>query len=152
MSGHKGRRIVLGHWDTLGRDAKAIRFAVFVHEQHVPLDIELDEMDAVCVHVVAYGASDAPIGTGRLLPDGHIGRMAVSKAARGTGVGGAMLAALMQEAKTRGHDHVVLSAQMHAVPFYAQHGFVQEGEPFDDAGIAHVQMRSLFVADSGPMR
>ena len=141
-------RIVLDCWDALGTDARAIRFDVFVDEQKVPPDIELDDMDALCLHGVAYDQSGAAVGTGRLLPDGHIGRMAVIKAARGTGVGGAIIKALMQHARTRGDDHVLLSAQTHAAPFYAQHGFVQEGDEFGEAGIAHVQMRCLLVVDS----
>ncbi|MFT5642652.1 MAG: putative GNAT family N-acyltransferase [Janthinobacterium sp.] len=144
MNDRNGMRIVLGDWNTLCGDAQTIRYAVFVHEQQVDPEIELDARDAVCLHVVAYDEFGAPNGTGRLLPDGHIGRMAVSKAARGGGIGGAMLAALMQEAKVRGDDHVVLSAQSHAAPFYARHGFVQEGEAFMEAGIFHVQMRHWF--------
>lgn len=141
-------RIVLGSWDVLGMNARAIRFEVFVDEQKVPPDIELDDMDAVCLHAVAYDERGTPVGTGRLLPDSHIGRMAVIKTARGTGIGGAILAALMQEAQTRGDACVLLSAQNHAAPFYAQHGFVQEGDEFCEAGIAHVQMRCRLVVDS----
>jgi predicted GNAT family N-acyltransferase len=141
-------RIGLDCWDALGIDAKAIRFEVFVDEQKVLADIELDDMDVICLHAVAYDERGTPVGTGRLLPDGHIGRMAVIKAARGTGIGSAILAALMQEARTRGDACVLLNAQIHAAPFYAQHGFVQEGSEFCEAGIAHVQMRCLLVVAS----
>ena len=119
--------IRLGDWDTLSRDASAIRFEVFVDEQKVPAEIELDEMDAVCLHAVAYDAAGNAIGTGRLLPDGHIGRMAVRKAGRGTGVGGAILQQLMQKARARGDAAVVLNAQTVAAPFYARHGFAAGG-------------------------
>ena len=78
-----------------------IRFAVFVQEQGVPRDIELDAMDEQCVHAIAFEGGHA-IGTGRLLPDGHIGRMAVLKAWRGRGIGGRILEALMQRARERG--------------------------------------------------
>ncbi|SDA58719.1 Predicted N-acyltransferase, GNAT family [Janthinobacterium sp. 344] len=136
--------IRLGDWATLGPDATAIRFEVFVDEQKVPAEIELDDMDAVCLHAVAYDAAGAAIGTGRLLPDGHIGRMAVRQPGRGTGVGGAILTLLMDKARERGDAAVVLNAQTVAAPFYARHGFVQQGEQFEEAGIAHVEMRLQF--------
>src|SRR4051794_11442186 len=91
-----------GDWAALNQDAKIIRFEVFVEEQKVPAELEMDHMDAVCVHAVAYDAAGTPVGTGRLLPDGHIGRMAVRKIARGTGVGGALLKVLMDQARARG--------------------------------------------------
>ncbi len=136
--------IRLGDWATLGQDATAIRFEVFVDEQKVPAEIELDDMDAVCLHAVAYDAAGHAIGTGRLLPDGHIGRMAVRQPGRGTGVGGAILTMLMEKARARGDAAVVLNAQTVAAPFYARHGFVQQGEQFEEAGIAHVEMRLQF--------
>lgn len=136
--------IRLGDWATLGQDATAIRFEVFVDEQKVPAEIELDEMDAVCLHAVAYDEAGKAIGTGRLLPDGHIGRMAVRQPGRGTGVGGAILTLLMDKARARGDAAVVLNAQTVAAPFYARHGFVQAGDVFDEAGIAHVEMRLQF--------
>nr|WP_314636740.1 GNAT family N-acetyltransferase [uncultured Janthinobacterium sp.] len=141
MSNHTIR---LGDWATLGPDATAIRFEVFVDEQKVPAEIELDDMDAVCLHAVAYDAAGNAIGTGRLLPDGHIGRMAVRQPGRGTGVGGAILTLLMENARARGDKAVVLNAQTVAAPFYARHGFVQQGEQFEEAGIAHVEMRLQF--------
>ena len=136
--------IRLGDWATLGQDATAIRFEVFVDEQKVPAEIELDDMDAVCLHAVAYDEAGKAIGTGRLLPDGHIGRMAVRQPGRGTGVGGAILTLLMEKARERGDAAVVLNAQTVAAPFYARHGFVQQGEQFEEAGIAHVEMRLEF--------
>lgn len=136
--------IRLGDWATLGSDATAIRFEVFVDEQKVPAEIELDDMDAVCLHAVAYDDAGNAIGTGRLLPDGHIGRMAVRQPGRGTGVGGAILTLLMDKARERGDAAVVLNAQTVAAPFYARHGFVQQGEQFEEAGIAHVEMRLQF--------
>jgi predicted GNAT family N-acyltransferase len=134
-------RIVLGGWTALQESAKPIRFEVFVHEQKVPSDLELDEMDAVCVHAIAYDGDGKPVATGRLLPDGHIGRMAVVREMRGQGVGGAILEALMAEAKRRGDAAVVLNAQTHAEPFYRRYGFLREGEEFMEAGIPHIQMR-----------
>ncbi|MBA5604087.1 GNAT family N-acetyltransferase [Duganella sp. FT3S] len=145
MNNDTSHDIRLGTWDTLNADAKAIRFDVFVAEQNVPAEIELDDMDAVCLHAVAYDAAGVPIGTGRLLPDGHIGRMAVRKTARGRGVGGALLQALMAQARARGDQRVVLSAQTHAAPFYQRHGFSIAGEAFYEAGIAHIDMQLTFA-------
>lgn len=134
-----------GDWADLHTDAKAVRFEVFVKEQHVPTEIELDDMDAVCLHAVAYDASQNVLGTGRLLPDGHIGRMAVRKIARGGGVGGAILQALMSAAQQRGDKQVMLNAQIHAEAFYARHGFARHGAEFFEAGIAHIEMRHPFA-------
>ena len=111
-------RIELGDWLRMRRWAEPLRFAVFVEEQSVPADIELDAHDPLSLHAVAFDANEAAVGTGRLLPDGHIGRMAVAKPARGTGVGSALLKTLMDEARRRGHTHVVLSSQTHATEFY----------------------------------
>lgn len=131
----------LGAWDAMRAHAEPLRTEVFVNEQKVPAEIEIDAWDPQCVHALAFDADGAALGTGRLLPDGHIGRMAVRKCARGQGVGTALLRALMQEAARRGHREVVLSAQTHAVPFYAREGFRCEGPVYDDAGIPHVDMR-----------
>ncbi|TFW27105.1 GNAT family N-acetyltransferase [Duganella callida] len=136
--------IKLGDWGTLSADAKLIRFEVFVEEQGVPAELEMDAMDALCLHAVAYDAEGMPVGTGRLLPDGHIGRMAVRKIARGSGIGGELLQALMAQARTRGDKLVALSAQTHAAPFYQRHGFDIEGEEFFEAGIPHINMQRSF--------
>lgn len=133
-------RIELLPWDTARAHAAPIRFAVFVEEQGVPLAIELDEMDEKSLHAVAFYGAD-PIGTGRLLPDGHIGRMAVLKAWRGRGIGGRILAKLMDAARARGDREIVLSAQVQAAAFYRGHGFAEEGGEYMDAGILHVDMR-----------
>jgi predicted GNAT family N-acyltransferase len=134
-------RIELGAWDALREAASRIRFSVFVEEQKVPAEIELDDWDAKSLHALAYDAAGTVVGTGRLLPDGHIGRMAVLAPARSTGVGTALLTALMQAARERGDRDVVLSAQTHAVPFYARLGFAVEGTIYQEAGIDHVDMR-----------
>lgn len=136
--------IKLGDWTTLSADAKLIRFEVFVQEQNVPAELEMDKMDAVCLHAVAYAEDGTPVGTGRLLPDGHIGRMAVRKPGRGKGIGGELLRALMAQAKARGDQAVLLSAQTHAAPFYERHGFSIDGEEFFEAGIPHINMQHTF--------
>lgn len=138
-------RLELGDWTQLQQQAKAIRFDVFVDEQKVPAEIELDDMDAVCLHALAWDAQGNAVGTGRLLPDGHIGRMAVRRSARGSGVGGALLKALMEQARLRGDTRVVLNAQTQAAPFYQRHGFEVVGPEFEEAGIAHVEMQHRFV-------
>jgi predicted GNAT family N-acyltransferase len=102
-------------------------------------------MDNVCLHAVAVDGHGQALGTGRLLPDGHIGRMAVRKPARGMGIGSAILEALMAQAKNRGDNAVLLSAQIHAENFYQRHGFAREGEQFMEAGIPHIQMRRVFI-------
>lgn len=139
--GADDRRVVTGNWDTLGAEASRIRLEVFVEEQQVPLAEELDARDAQCLHAIAYDADGRAMGTGRLLPDGHIGRMAVRKPWRGQGVGSLLLTALMDAARRRGDAEVVLDAQLHARAFYARHGFTEEGETFMDAGIPHRVMR-----------
>lgn len=133
----------LGSWDELSALASPIRFTVFVDEQKVPVELELDEFDPLSCHALAL-AGDEAIGTGRLLPDGHIGRMAVLAAWRGRGVGALLLQALIDEAKRRGMARVVLNAQTHALGFYARFGFVPEGEEYEEAGLPHRTMsRSL---------
>jgi len=137
-------RLSLGDWASQQAGAKPVRHAVFVVEQKVPLDMEWDDMDNVSLHAVVYGNEEQPIATGRLLPDGHIGRMAVVKAMRGDGIGGLVLQALMEEARKRGDREVILSAQTHAEPFYQRYGFSRQGEEFMEAGIPHIEMRHVF--------
>ncbi len=124
------------------RDAlRSVRLAVFVQEQGVPEELEWDEFDASSEHVLAEDTAGHPIGTGRLLPDGHIGRMAVLAGWRGKGVGDAMLTWLVEQARRRDMRELLLHAQTHAAPFYARHRFVRIGEPFIEAGIPHCLMR-----------
>ncbi|CAN5331113.1 GNAT family N-acetyltransferase [soil metagenome] len=129
----------LGDWTRLGPEANAIRFTVFVDEQKVPASLENDEFDAVSIHAVASDGGQ-PCGTGRLLPDGHIGRMAVLAAWRGKGIGGRILTALIEAARARGDAQVVLNSQLQAMPFYEGFGFAAEGDEFMEAGIAHRTM------------
>jgi predicted GNAT family N-acyltransferase len=119
----------------------AVRRSVFVEEQNVPEALEWDDMDESSYHVLALDGDDTPIGTGRLLLDGHIGRMAVLKAWRGRGVGGAILMALLGLAQKEGHETVILNAQTHALAFYKKHGFKVFGSEFMEAGIPHRAMK-----------
>jgi predicted GNAT family N-acyltransferase len=132
--------IELLSWDEARVHASPIRFAVFVEEQGVPREIELDEQDALSLHAVAF-EDHKPVATGRLLPDGHIGRMAVLKQWRGRGIGGLLLQRLMERAKQRGDSEVALSAQVHAVAFYRAHGFIPDGDEYLEAGIRHQAMK-----------
>lgn len=132
--------VAIGNWQEFGKQASAIRHEVFVIEQQVPIELELDEYDTLALHALAFDG-DTVIGTGRLLPDAHIGRLAVRQAYRGQGVGAMLLKALVEQAYSSGHDAVVLAAQCHAQGFYLAQGFVAEGDVFMDAGIEHIQMR-----------
>ena len=134
-------RIELMGWDQAQTIAGPIRFAIFVGEQNVPPGIELDDKDAGCRHAVAFDDAGKAIGTGRLLPDGHIGRMAVVKDWRRRGIGALILKALIEEARKQGHKEVVLSAQLQAAEFYREHGFEAEGKVYQEAGILHQAMR-----------
>ncbi len=117
-----------------------VRYAVFVDEQGVPPELEHDALDADAIHLLARDAQDGAVATARMLLDGHIGRMAVSRAFRGQGIGTAMLQRLIRIAAERGLRRLFLHAQCDAVPFYQRLGFVAEGEIFKDAGIDHQVM------------
>jgi predicted GNAT family N-acyltransferase len=117
-----------------------VREAVFICEQHVPVELEWDECDARGLHLLAVDLADNPIATARLLPEGVIGRMAVLKEWRGRDVGSALLLRLLEEARKRQIHQLALSAQLHALPFYVKFGFQIAGEEFMDAGIPHVRM------------
>jgi len=147
-------RIELCSWESARARATPVRFAVFVEEQRVPQDIELDAFDPPSLHALAWADPDGVIGTGRLLPTephggrgvAHIGRMAVLRPWRGRGAGSAILGALVEVARARGDAEVVLAAQLHAIGFYRALGFAEEGEVFLDAGIAHRTMRRALRA------
>lgn len=119
---------------------RRIRVGVFCIEQEVPETLEWDGIDGDCEHALAVDAAGVAIGCGRLLPDGHIGRLAVVLEWRGRGVGGALLEHFVALARARGHAVARLNAQTHAIPFYEAHGFSISGEVYDDAGIPHREM------------
>ena len=121
---------------------KAIRFEVFVEEQKVPAEEEIDAHDPVSLHAIAWTDGNAA-GCGRLLPDGHIGRMAVRMPYRGQGVGSLVLQHLIERARQRRDVDVVLSAQTHALGFYEKFGFVVEGSEYLDCNIPHRDMRKI---------
>ena len=133
-------RVELKNWEEAREIAGPLRWSIFVGEQNVPEGIELDDLDASCMHALAYTPDDKFVGTGRLLPDGRIGRMAVAKEWRRQGVGAALLEALIAEAKKRGHAQVSVSAQLQAAEFYRGFGFEAEGKVYQEAGILHQKM------------
>ncbi|MFI7399915.1 GNAT family N-acetyltransferase [Streptomyces sp. NPDC049541] len=132
----------------------AVRKEVFVGEQGVPEDIEYDAYDAVAVHVLAVREDGVPLGTGRLLHGeaaaakvggdltvGSLGRLAVTKEARGLGVGIALVRAIEDAARARGLAAVDLHAQTHALGFYERLGYEAYGPEYPEAGIPHRAMR-----------
>ena len=134
--------VEVGDWGKLGRDAQALRTAVFVEEQGVPVEVERDARDAAAVHAVARNRLGLPLGTGRLLAGpARIGRMAVRRDIRGAGVGEQLLAALTAAAVARGDRELSLHAQVSATGFYRRAGFEPHGDPFEEAGIGHQEMR-----------
>lgn len=134
-----------GSWNDLGRLAERLRMDVFVTEQGVPREIEIDEFDTMSRHVVVTNRLGHAVATGRLVSDApgvaRIGRMAVARELRGSRVGRQVLDALIAAARDRGDHEAVLHAQVHAQNFYARAGFVPEGEVYDEAGIDHITMR-----------
>ncbi|MFF7975496.1 GNAT family N-acetyltransferase [Streptomyces sp. NPDC007905] len=134
----------------------AVRKEVFVVEQGVPQDVEYDAYDAVAVHVLAVREDGVPLGTGRLLHGeaaaaktggdasvGSLGRLAVAQAARGLGVGVALVRAIEEAARARDLAAVDLHAQTHALGFYERLGYEAYGPEFPDAGIPHRAMRRV---------
>ncbi len=127
-------------WQIDNPAVRSIRETVFIQEQNVPVELEWDQFDENCLHLLALDTTSRPIGTARLLQDGHIGRMAVLKEWRRCGVGTALLKHLLSEAKKRGLVVTIVNAQTYAVDFYARFGFQSEEDEFLDAGIPHVRM------------
>jgi len=122
-------------------ELRAVRETVFVQEQRVPVELEIDASDPRCRHVLARDGGGRPIGTARLDPEGKIGRMAVLRDWRARGVGSALLHALLRIAREDGLDRVSLHAQAGAIGFYRRHGFAPVGGRFMEAGIEHQSMQ-----------
>ncbi|MBL8309833.1 MAG: GNAT family N-acetyltransferase [Burkholderiales bacterium] len=133
-------RVKTATWPDDHATLKAIRFEVFVDEQGVPAELEVDSNDPLSIHAIAWINGEAA-ACGRLLPDGHVGRMAVLQRWRGKGAGAAVLRHLIERARQRGDREVVLSAQTHAIGFYEKFGFIAEGEIYPDCDIPHREMR-----------
>ncbi len=124
-------------------DICAIRYEVFVGEQNVPEELEIDGLDGEAKHVLAF-VDELPIGTGRILGDGHIGRVAVLRDYRGLGIGKMIMKELIKWAQDMSLDKVWLSSQWQAHSFYLDLGFVCIGEIYKEAGIDHIKMFRKF--------
>jgi YbgC/YbaW family acyl-CoA thioester hydrolase len=143
-AGQAMSRVTLGSWHELAAGARQVRIDVFVHEQGVPIEMEWDDEDETAIHALASNRLGLPLATGRLLQPSpgvaKIGRMAVNRVLRGAGLGREVLGALLQAAIDRGDHEVRLHAQRSAQGFYQGLGFEARGEPFDEAGIPHIEM------------
>lgn len=134
-------RIEQVNWAEQEAALRLIRTRVFIEEQSVPEALEWDDEDNLATHFLARDDQGKPIGTSRLLRDGHIGRMAVLSAYRRQGIGFALLNAALEQARQQQNFSAFLYAQTHAVSFYQRAGFIVHGEEFMDAGIPHLTMR-----------
>ena len=132
-------------WSSSSKILSNIRFKVFVEEQQVPPTLELDGLDETAVHILAESPEGTPVGTARLLLNGQIGRMAVLKNYRRKGIGRLLLRSAISIAQSRKYKEVFLHAQLHAMSFYEENGFIARGENFEDAGITH---REMFLPNS----
>lgn len=118
---------------------RSIRETVFIDEQAVPAELEYDGLDASAVHALV-SVNGTAVGTGRILSDGHIGRIAVLSDFRGQGLGTKIVLSLIDEATKNGSKRVFLGAQKQAIDFYTKLGFTPFGEEFLEAGIVHLSM------------
>jgi predicted GNAT family N-acyltransferase len=121
----------------------SVRRPVFVVEQRVPEEIEVDDLDPLCLHVVALNHNGQPVGTARMTENGHIGRCAVLAQWRGQGIGTRLVTMLINHAAEAGLESVCLHSQVSAMPFYEKLGFVPHGDEFVEAGIIHKSMVNM---------
>lgn len=128
---------------------KSVREAVFIQEQGIPAELEWDGLDNHCRHVLVLSNQGVAIGCGRMLADGHIGRIAVLPKWRKQKVGTAIVEALLDYARANDYPQVDVDAQTYAVPFYHRFEFVEEGDVFMDAGLPHIKMRLTFICPLG---
>jgi predicted GNAT family N-acyltransferase len=146
--GDEAFAIRLYEWAEAAPQLRRVRYDVFVVEQGVPEVLEWDDADVRSIHALAADPHGTPIGCARLLPDGHIGRVAVLASWRGRGVGTALLLRLVECAERRGDARAIVNAQVAAIPFYARYGFIATGDAFEEAGIAHrVMVRALMGSE-----
>jgi hypothetical protein len=118
---------------------REVRNMVFIKEQHIDPEIEFDGLDDVAVHALVLFDGKA-VGTGRILDDGHIGRIAIIKEFRAKGLGSKIVLSLIDEATNKGYPRVYLGSQKHAIDFYTKLGFQPFGDEFMEAGIPHLSM------------
>jgi predicted GNAT family N-acyltransferase len=124
---------------------RSVRDAVFIREQGIPPGLEWDGLDEDCRHALVLSSQGEAIGCGRMLPDGHIGRIAVLPKWRKQKVGTAIMEALLDYARTHDYPEVDVDAQTYAVPFYRRFAFAEEGDVFQDAGLPHIKMRLKLI-------
>lgn len=134
-------------WDTNSPTLIAIRTEVFVKEQNVPEDLEIDGMDNDSYHFLASLPDGKHVGTARLMKSGQIGRMAVLEPYRNAGIGQQLLECAIAKAQSLGFEEIYLHAQIQALDFYLRNGFEAFGPEFDDAGINHRAMRYIGVSN-----
>ena len=138
-----------GSWSEMKSLAAPLRNEVFVDEQEVPAELEVDELDATALHAVVLNKLGQAVATGRLLQAqahvAQIGRMAVSKPLRGGHLGQMVVESFIEAARKRGDREVLLHAQCSAEGFYRRLGFKAHGDIFDDAGIDHIEMTLQLV-------
>lgn len=134
------------HWNTDQEQLINVRTRVFIEEQQVPVELEMDGMDTDCIHVKAVNSEGVVIGTARLLPSNYIGRMCVLKACRNQGVGGKMLSYFINYARRNNFESLMLNAQISALSFYQHFGFIADSDVFIEADIEHRHM-TLSLAD-----
>jgi predicted GNAT family N-acyltransferase len=130
-------------WSIHSELIRKLREIVFVFEQGVSRKIEWDGRDYLCQHAIALTKNNEIIGTGRIKPSGHIGRIAVLSAWRGQGIGAALLDVLISLARDANHQQIYLNSQTHAIKFYQRFGFIAQGPVFMEAGIPHQRMELL---------
>ncbi len=121
----------------------ALRFEVFVNEQKVPRELELDEHDPTAIHIIASNNNIA-IGCARIILseiDAHIGRLAVKSSCRSKGVGTEICKFAIEYCRQNGYNSIWLNSQIQAIEFYKRLGFIQVGESFTEAGIEHIKMQ-----------
>ena len=140
MNGTQPYTASIADWQSDADAIQAVRHGVFIKEQGIPAVLEWDGVDSDCRHILVRDAAGQAIATGRLMPDGRIGRMAVLKAWRGRGIGRLMLSRLIELAAACGYARVYLHARQDAAGFYRAAGFRESGETFTEAGIPHVTM------------
>jgi predicted GNAT family N-acyltransferase len=134
--------IVVRFDDRYAPEIRTIRNHVFTTEQRVDEEIDFDGQDPDAFHVLV-ACEGRFVGTGRMLSDGHIGRLAVLKEYRGRGLGARAVQALVEEARRSGLSRVYLGSQTHAIGFYQRLGFSVYGEPFIEANMEHIHMERL---------
>lgn len=132
-------KLVTTTWKQSHATLTEIRKKVFVDEQRVPKELELDEQDPAAIHFLAY-FKNKPVATARILANGHIGRMAVLKPYRNKNIGRQLLEFVIATARQKGMNQLMLNAQLSAKIFYQKAGFIEQGETFMDAGIEHIRM------------